>query len=106
MPDGSNDRENDARDELPMIGERPGQSFADCCGADDGSSCSSSLDLGFEGFTVTSEGAEDDAEAMRSAWRATLAREGKLHPEGKSLRDLMMKGAGIGDAGTSSPPLS
>jgi hypothetical protein len=88
MTDSPRDPGKQKPEELPLIDEPLGQSFADCCGAD-GGSCSSSLDIGFEGYRV-SEGAED-AEAMRSAWRATLAREGKLHPEGKSLRDLMTK---------------
>ncbi|MGH2731377.1 MAG: hypothetical protein ACRDJG_00210 [Actinomycetota bacterium] len=90
MSDSPGYPREDAREELPVIGGESGQSFADCCSSGE-ESCSASLELGFEGFTVTSEGTEEDAEARRRAWKATLAREGKLHREGKSLRDLIMK---------------
>lgn len=100
MAESSSDSKMHPGEDLPLIGERPGQSFADCCGADGASSCSSSLDLGFEGYTVTSEGSEEDATAVRDAWKARLAREGKLNPQGKSLRDLMMERAGSTDAGS------
>ncbi len=86
MTDSSGEPGKDTREELPVIDD-PSGSFADCCGSD-GSDCSSSLEIGFEGFSVTAEDSAD-TETMRSAWKATLAREGKLHPEAKSLRDLM-----------------
>ncbi len=39
------------------------------------------------------EGAPD----LKAAWRQTLAREGKLRPEGGSVRDLVL---GQADSGT------
>jgi hypothetical protein len=40
-------------------------------------------DVGFDGMA----GADGD---LRTAWRRTLEREGKLNPEGGSIRDLVL----------------
>ncbi len=48
-------------------------------------SCQKMADVGFDGL------ADADADGdLRTAWRATLEREGKLNPEGGSLRDLVL----------------
>jgi hypothetical protein len=46
-------------------------------------SCKRMSDVGFEGF---GEGEAD----LKEAWRARLAREGKLRPVGGSVRDLVL----------------
>jgi hypothetical protein len=46
-------------------------------------SCKRMSDVGFEGF--------GDGEAdLKEAWRATLAREGKLRPAAGTVRDLVL----------------
>jgi hypothetical protein len=48
-----------------------------------GKSCKRMTDVGFDEFGT---GEED----LRAAWRAKLAREGKLAPSGGSVRDLVL----------------
>ncbi|MFZ2502209.1 MAG: hypothetical protein WAW88_06040 [Nocardioides sp.] len=45
--------------------------------------CKNMRDVSFEGFAET--GGD-----LRTAWRATLAREGKLAAPGQSIRDLVL----------------
>ena len=48
-------------------------------------SCQRMADVGFDGL------ADADADGdLRTAWRATLEREGKLNAEGGSVRDLVL----------------
>jgi hypothetical protein len=47
-------------------------------------SCKAMANIGFHGGT----NAPVD-EDLRTAWRDKLAREGKLHPDGESLRDML-----------------
>ena len=49
-------------------------------------SCKSMTNVGFEGM------ADEDGD-LRSAWRATLEREGKLNPEAGSIGDLILGAA-------------
>lgn len=61
-----------------------GQSSADldeCFGAQQ--SCKSTRSIGFDGMA----GSDGD---LRSAWRATLKREGKLIPDAGSVADLVL----------------
>jgi len=51
-----------------------------------GKSCKRMSDVGFEDFA----GGEDERSA---AWRAMLAREGKLRPAADSIRDLVLRPA-------------
>lgn len=46
-------------------------------------SCKRMTDVGFDGMA-------DGEEDLRSAWRSTLEREGKLDSAGGSVRDLIM----------------
>lgn len=45
--------------------------------------CRNMVDVGFDGF------ADSDTD-LRSAWRATLEREGKASGDGATLRDLIL----------------
>jgi hypothetical protein len=47
-------------------------------------SCKAMANIGFHGGTNAP--VDDD---LRTAWRDKLAREGKLHPDGESLRDML-----------------
>jgi hypothetical protein len=61
-----------------------GQTAADldeACG--NTKSCKKMADVGFDGFA-------DGEQDLRTAWRARLEREGKLNPEGGSVRDLVL----------------
>jgi hypothetical protein len=51
-----------------------------------GKSCQRMADVGFDGM------ADSDSD-LRAAWRARLQREGKLQPEGGSVRDLVLGSA-------------
>jgi hypothetical protein len=51
-------------------------------------SCKNMANIGFDGL------ADADADGdLRSAWRATLEREGKLNPEAGSIGDLVLGAA-------------
>lgn len=55
--------------------------------------CKNMVHVGFDGY------AGEDGD-LRRAWRARLAEEGKLNPQGGSLRDLILGSAGSsGSAG-------
>jgi hypothetical protein len=58
--------------------------------------CRKMADVGFDGL------AEDTDGDLRAAWRAQLAREGKLDPQAGSVRDLVMRSA-VGRAGEVGP---
>jgi hypothetical protein len=47
-------------------------------------SCQRMTDVGFDGLAEETDG------DLRLAWRTQLAREGKLNPEGSSVRDLVL----------------
>jgi len=69
---------------LRAVWSAQGQSSADleeACGTT--RSCKRMADVGFDGLA----GEDQD---MRSAWRATLRREGKLNAAGGTVRDLIM----------------
>ncbi len=76
--------QDEALEVLRAVWRSQGQAAGDL---DDGAgaarSCKRMSDVGFEGFGA---GEADPKEA----WRATLAREGKLRPAGGSVRDLVM----------------
>jgi hypothetical protein len=75
----------DALDVLREVWSAQGQTSADldeACGTT--KSCKKMADVGFEGMA-------DDADGdLRTAWRNTLRREGKLNPEAGSVRDLVI----------------
>jgi hypothetical protein len=47
-------------------------------------SCKNMANIGFDGLAADADG------DLRSAWRATLEREGKLNPEAGSIGDLVL----------------
>lgn len=72
---------------LRAVWSAQGQSRADiddACGPT--KACKRMADVGFDGLA----GEDQD---MRSAWRATLEREGKLDAAGGTVRDLIMGSA-------------
>jgi hypothetical protein len=74
----------DALDVLREVWSGQGQTSADldeACGTT--KSCKKMADVGFEGM------ADGDGD-VRTAWRNTLRREGKLNPEAGSVRDLVL----------------
>jgi hypothetical protein len=78
---------DDALDVLRQVWSAQGQTSADldeACGTT--KSCKKMADVGFEGM------AEADGD-LRTAWRDTLQREGKLNPEAGSVRDLVLGSA-------------
>ena len=79
--------QDEALDVLRAVWRGRGQAASDL--ADEaglGKSCKRMTDVGFDGFAA---GDEDPTEA----WRATLAREGKLRPEAGSIKDLVFGSA-------------
>jgi hypothetical protein len=46
--------------------------------------CKKMADVGFDGLAEETDG------DLRAAWRAQLAREGKLNPDAGSVRDLVL----------------
>ena len=46
--------------------------------------CKKMADVGFDGLAEETDG------DLRAAWRAQLAREGKLNPKAGSVRDLVL----------------
>jgi hypothetical protein len=50
-------------------------------------SCQKMADVGFDGLAEETDG------DLRIAWRAQLAREGKLNPNAASVRDLILPSA-------------
>ncbi len=77
-------RSGDALEVLREVWRSRGQSAEDLDDAECGQKeCKRMADVGFDDFAA---GAPDPA----AAWRATLAREGKLTPAGGTVRDLVM----------------
>jgi hypothetical protein len=83
---------DEALEVLREVWRGQGQSAADLDAAADesgtGKSCKRMTDVGFDDFGA---GEEDPA----GAWRARLAREGKLAPSGGSVRDLVLRQEGV-----------
>lgn len=55
--------------------------------------CKNTKHMGFEGLIDEVEATNDTDEAIdnvQTAWRKKLEREGKLHQEGKSVRDMVL----------------
>jgi hypothetical protein len=80
---------DDALDVLRGIWSAQGQTSADLdedCGTT--KTCKKMAGVGFDGLA----GADED---LRTAWRARLEREGKLDPEGGSVRDLILGSAEV-----------
>lgn len=78
---------DEALEVLREVWSARGQSSADldeACGTT--KSCKKMQDVGFDDLA----GADGD---LRSAWRATLQREGKLNPAADSIRDLILGAA-------------
>jgi hypothetical protein len=75
---------DEALEVLRGVWSAQGQTSADldeACG--NTKSCQRMADVGFDGLA----GADEN---LRSAWRATLEREGKLNREGGSIGDLVL----------------
>jgi hypothetical protein len=64
------------------------QDIEESCGT--GKSCKKMSDVGFDGLAAQRDG------DLRAAWRAQLAREGKLDPAASSVRDLVLPPAQAG----------
>jgi hypothetical protein len=78
------DQPDEALDVLRGVWSARGQTPADLDDAlGNAKSCKNMVDVGFDGLA----GGDED---LRAAWRATLAREGKLNPGGGSVRDLVL----------------
>jgi hypothetical protein len=75
--------QDEALEVLRAVWRGKGQAAADLDAAGESKSCKRMTDVGFDEF---GEGAPD----LTAAWRQTLAREGKLRPEGGSVRDLVL----------------
>lgn len=76
----------EALDVLRGVWSAQGQTSADLEDCGTTKSCKRMSDVGFDGLA----GADED---LRAAWRGKLEREGKLNPEGGSLRDLILGSA-------------
>jgi hypothetical protein len=75
---------DEALEVLRGVWSAQGQTVADvdeACGTS--KSCKKMADVGFDGMA----GAGGD---LRTAWRDTLRREGKLNPEADTVRDLVL----------------
>ncbi len=75
---------DEALEVLRGVWSAQGQTAADldeACG--NTKSCKKMADVGFDGLA----GPDED---LRTAWRARLQREGKLNPDGGSIRDLVL----------------
>jgi hypothetical protein len=78
----------EALDVLREVWRRQGQSFADLDDSCGQKSCKKMDDAGV-GFDNFADGNED----LTAAWRARLAREGKLSGDGGTIRDLVLGSA-------------
>jgi hypothetical protein len=75
---------DEALEVLRGIWSAQGQTAADLDAADDAQkTCKKMADVGFDGMA-------DGTADLRTAWRATLRREGKLNHEGGSVADLVL----------------
>ncbi len=81
-------RESDeAVEVLRSVWSAQGQSDPDLADAFEPRACKRMGDVGFGDLA-----ASDDENDLRSAWRATLERDGKLSREAGSVRDLVLGG--------------
>jgi hypothetical protein len=82
-------QQEEALEVLRGVWSAQGQSSADLADAlGTKKSCKNMANVGFDGL------ADADADGdLRSAWRATLEREGKLNPEAGSIGDLVLGAA-------------
>ena len=88
------DQPDEALEVLRGVWSAQGQTSADldeACGTT--KSCKRMTDVGFDGMA----GPDGD---LRTAWRSTLEREGKLNPAGGSVRDLILGSPGASAAGS------
>ena len=77
-------KQEEVLDVLREVWSAQGQSAEDVEEACDTTrACKKMADVGFDGL------AEDTDGDLRAAWRAQLAREGKLNPAAGSVRDLI-----------------
>jgi hypothetical protein len=75
---------DEALDVLRGVWSAQGQTSADLADScDSGKSCKRMADVGFSWL-------EDTDGDVRSAWRATLQREGKLNPDAMGVKDLVL----------------
>ena len=76
--------QDEALDVLRAVWRGQGQAATDLsAAAENGKSCKRMADVGFNGF------ADEDAD-LTAAWKAKLAREGKLRPTSDSIKDLIL----------------
>ena len=78
---------DEALEVLREVWSAQGQTSAEldeACGTT--KSCQRMADVGFDGLAEETDG------DLRAAWRAQLAREGKLNPGAGSVRDLVLAG--------------
>jgi hypothetical protein len=73
----------EALEVLRAVWRGTGQVAADLAAADSGKSCKKMADVSFDDFA-------DGSEDLAAAWRATLAREGKLRTEAATVRDIVL----------------
>jgi hypothetical protein len=74
----------EALEVLRAVWRGNGQAAADLAAeADSGTSCKKMADVSFDDFG-------DEGADLAAAWRATLAREGKLRPEASTVRDIVL----------------
>jgi len=85
---------DDALEVLREVWSAQGQTSADldeACG--ETKSCKKMANVGFDGLADAAAGAGQASGPggdLRAAWRDQLRREGKLNPEGGSVRDLVL----------------
>jgi hypothetical protein len=78
-------KQEEVLDVLREVWSAQGQTAEDVEEAcDTTKACKKMADVGFDGL------AEDTDGDLRAAWRAQLAREGKLNPAAGSVRDLVL----------------
>jgi hypothetical protein len=78
-------KQEEVLDVLREVWNAQGQTAEDveeACGTT--KSCQRMTDVGFDGLAEETDG------DLRAAWRAQLAREGKLNPGAGSVRDLVL----------------
>ena len=78
-------KQEEVLDVLREVWSAQGQNAEDveeACGTT--KSCKKMADVGFDGLAEETDG------DLRAAWRAQLAREGKLNPGAGSVRDLVL----------------
>lgn len=82
---------DEALEVLRGVWDAQGQTSADLDETlDTPKSCKRMADVGFDGMAGANAGVGGD---LRSAWRATLQREGKLNPDAGSVADLVLRPA-------------